>query len=364
MIEDFENFIQVDDSFIVVLDSRNCTINNSTNLADNSNLTFNLQTPIIQPVNTLNLKASVLSFTCPNSQYVINNTNNTIGISFNIAGTPLVNFPSYQAPVANGFEAFYVTVANGNYNPYTFSTALVNSFNILSDRYPYNNGPSLGIFSLDYNEITGRFSLANDRYYFYVSQNRIFNQFFNDVFPSSVFYTIGDVMGFDNTQVYTSTPVLDSSGNVIIDGTTGLPKTPYTLNFPYPVNFGGIQNINIHIENLKTYNIPYQSKNFVLQKNNLQEFSNFSKSNIACSIPVNCPPMSVIFYQKIGQFDFTVKDETIDKLQIVLRDDLGNYLQLNNQNFNLTIEFVLLKHIEKKTRNFYSILSNPYPRFE
>jgi len=371
MIEDFENFIQVDDSFIIVLDSRNCTVNNCTNQADNSNLTFNLQTPIIQPVNTLNLKASVLNFTCPNSQYVINSNNNTLGISFNILGSyldpsrydpPL--FTSYQKPVANGYDAFYVTIANGNYNPYTFTTALVNAFNILSNRYPYNNGPALGVFSLDYNEITNRFTLVNDRYFFYISQNRIFNNFFNDYFPSNVFYTIGDVMGFDNTQVYASTPILDASGNIVIDPLTNLPQPPYSVAFPYPVNFGGIQNINIHIENLKTYNVPYQSKNLILQKTNLQEFSNFSKSNIACSIPVNCPPMNVIFYQKIGQFDFTVKDETIDKLQIALRDDLGNLLQLNNQNFNLTIEFVLLKHVEKKTRNFYSILSNPYPRFE
>jgi hypothetical protein len=363
MIEDQENLLLVEDSFVVVLDSRNCTENNSTNAADNSNLTFKLQTPIIQPTNSINLKASVLSFTCPNSQYVINNTNNTLGISFNIAESILVNYPTYQSP-AVPYSAFYVTVPNGNYTPYTFATALVNSFNILSNRYPQNSGPSLGVFSLDYNEITSTFTLVNDRYFFYVSQNRIFNNFFNDYFPSNVFYTIGDVMGFDSTQKYTSNPVLDSSGNPVIDPATSIPQTPYSLPFPYPVNFGGLQNINIHIENLKTYNVPYQSKNTILQKNNLQEFSNFSKSNIACSVPVNCQPMNVIFYQKLGTYDFSVKDETVDKIQIALRDDLGNFIQLNGQNYNLTIEFVLLKHIERRTRNFFSILSNPYPRFE
>jgi hypothetical protein len=365
MIEDFENFIQTDESFLVVLDSRNATTDYSQKDGDNSNLSFKLQTPIIQPVNAINMKAAILNFTCPNSQYIINETNNSFGLSFNIAGTPLVSFPSYEIP-KTPFQAFYITIQNGNYTAYTFMTALINSINILSNRYESATCPSptLGIFSMSFDTVTSKFTISNDRYYFYISQNVIFQQFFNDYFPSNVFYTIGDVIGFDNTSTYVSSPVLNSSGNVIIDSTTGLPKTPYSITFPYPVNFGGLQNINIHFENFKTYNVPYESKNLILKKNNLQEFSNYSKANIACSIPVKCSPMEVINYEKIGTYAFTVKDEQIDTITIALRDDLGNLLRLNGQNWNMTIEFILTKHTERRTRNFYSILNNPYPVFE
>jgi hypothetical protein len=361
MIEDFENFIQVDDNFILVLDSRNCTTNNLNLLYENdgvtekssspyywnSDLTFKLQTPIIQPTNVINMKASVINFTCPNSQYVINDTNNSLGISFDTSGTIYVN-SSYNSV----YNAFYITLTNGNYTAKSFITEMVNKFNILSNSYggTVDNPGTLGIFSID-NENTNKYTINNDRFYFFISQNLIFKKFFNPAFNSKVFYTIGDVMGFDNTKTYKSKP------NDYITGA-------YSLELPFPVNFGGLQNINVHFENLKTQNIAYQSKNLVLALNNSQEFSNFSKGNLGCSIPVNCNPMDVIFYQKIGTFYFTIRDDIIDQIRIVLRDDLGNLLQLNGQNWNITIEFLVTKHIERKTRNFYSILANPYPTFQ
>lgn len=343
MIEDFENFVQVDESFLVVLDSRNATDNNST-YGYNSDLTFNLQTPIIQPINAINLKANVLNFTCPNSQFVVNETNNILGISFDTTGTPFYD-PNFTSP----YDSYYLQLNVGNYNAYTFMTEFVNKFNILSNAYG-----NLGICSLSYNTITNTYTLVNDTFYFFISQNLIFTNFFESGFTKDSFYTIGDVMGFDNTKVY----------NSIATEVNGSLVAPFTLNFPFPVNFSGLQNLNIHLENIKTYNVPYQAKNFILSKNKKQEYQNYSKGNLACSIPVNCKPMEIIFYEKMGQFSFTVKDEQLDTLRIALRDDLGNLLQLNGQNWNLTLEFILTKHIEKKTRNFYSILSNPYPRFQ
>lgn len=226
---------------------------------------------------------------------------------------------------------------------------MINQLNILSNTYGF-----LGVFSFTYNTITNKYTLKNDNFYFFISQNVIFSNFSNQPFSKDSFYTIGDVMGFDNTKIY----------NVTATQTNGSLGAPFFIEMPYPVNFGGLQNINIHIENLKTYNLPYQAKNFILSKNSKQEYQNFSKGNIAISIPVNCKPMEVIFYEKISTFAFSVKDEQIDTLTIALRDDLGNLLKLNGQNWNMSLEFILTKHIEKKTRNFYSILNNPYPVFE
>jgi len=348
MIEDFENFIQTDESFLVVLDSRNATNDYSQKNGDNSNLSFKLQTPIIQPVNAINIKASVLNFTCPNSQYIINDTNNAIGISFDTSGTPYTN-PSYEF----AYTDLIVPLATGNYNRITFLSQLKTQLDLLANRFGTNQY-SFGIFTVYFDETTNRISITNDRFYFFISQNVIFNKVFPTLkFDTSKFYTIGDVIGFDNTKTYKSFQIQNNDSTY-----------SYVLFFPFPVNFGGLQNLNIHFENFKTYNVPYESKNFVLQKNSNQEFSNYSKANIACSVPVNCSPMEVIFYQKIGTYAFTVKDEQIDTITIALRDDLGNFLRLNGQNWNMTIEFILTKHTERRTRNFYSILNNPYPVFE
>lgn len=347
MIEDFENFVQVDESFLIVLDSRNATEDNST-YGYNSDLTFKLQTPIIQPVNAINLKADVLNFTCPNSQYVINESNNVLGISFDTTGTPYTN-TGYNALALS----FFVPIPPSNYNAYTFIDVMVDVFTDLTDIFGF-----FGNFSIQYSPLTNRFTLINDTYYFFIDQNILFSStFYPAIFKvDSGLLRIGDVMGFDNAKTYTSTPV-SQSGNSY--------SAPFFIAMPFPVNFSGIQNINIHVENFKTFNVSYQAKNLILTKNkNTQEYDNNSRTNIACSIPVNCKPMEVIFYDKIGQFAFSVKDEQIDTIRITLRDDLGNLLQLNGQNWNLTLEFILTKHIEKKTRNFYSILANPYPRFE
>lgn len=343
MIEDQDNLIEVDNSIIIVLDSRNATSNNSPN-AYNSDLTFNLQTPIIAPPNLINSTASILCFTCPNSQYVVNDLNNTLGISFNTTGTSYIN---------NGYTAqytdFYVTIANGNYNATTFKTALENRLNYILSRYGID-----GNFSMTYLTNTYQLTLQHSLYYFYVSQNVVFSTFADNF--NSTFFTIGDIIGFDNTKIYKTNPVaFDMNNNAI---------PPYNLTFPYPTNFGGLNNINIHLDNIKTDNVPYQVQNKVLQINNKQEYGNFSKRNIATSVPVNCNPNEVIYYQKLGSFEFSIKDEIIDNIRITLRDDLGNLIQLNGQNWNMTIEFNFTKLIQRKTRNFFSILQNPFPVYQ
>ena len=62
------------ESFLVVLDSRNATTYN--NGSYNSDITFNFEEAIRRPENCLMMCCSVLQFSCPNSIYNINTTNN------------------------------------------------------------------------------------------------------------------------------------------------------------------------------------------------------------------------------------------------------------------------------------------------
>ena len=66
-------------NFLVSLDSRNATT--YFNGSYNSDLEFNLETPIRKPKDSILFSTSILSFTAPNSIYIINEYNNLFNYS-------------------------------------------------------------------------------------------------------------------------------------------------------------------------------------------------------------------------------------------------------------------------------------------
>ena len=134
--------------------------------------------------------------------------------------------------------------------------------------------------------------------------------------------TIGPVLGFETS---TSSSLLN-------------------LTMPYTCNFNGIQNINIHMTNIVTRNIDSYNK---------------SVSNIIQSIPVE-PASNTISYIKNADFNFIINQQIIDDIEIDLKDDLNNYLNFNNQHWNLTLYFSIIRDIDRfaHANNFHSILYN------
>ena len=162
---DPSNLFTNETDFLLVLDSRNAT--KFYNGTYNSNVDFYLQDSIRFPRDSIKMTCSVLSFVCPNSMYVINETNNILNM------------------VINSAMVFY-TIPYGNYNANTLIT-------YLSSVFPTG-------FKIVFNTITNKFTLSN-------SSN----------FSISVSSTIGPIMGFTNGQLYAST------GNSF--------TLPYTCNF-------------------------------------------------------------------------------------------------------------------------------------
>jgi len=108
------------DEFLVVLDSRNASeINNNP---FNSSIQFNFENSLLLTSDYINLKCSVFSFVCPNSIYLINETNCFISITYNLI-------------------TYNINLKLGNYNAYTFMTQLLlqigNNFTVSFD--PINN---------------------------------------------------------------------------------------------------------------------------------------------------------------------------------------------------------------------------------
>jgi len=316
MIEDQDNLIEVEDRVLLSLDSRTATV--KYNDAYLSDVLFKFQEPFIQPKDAIHIKCSVLSFTCPNSQYIINQTNNLLYVIVGVTPT---------------LYEFQVVIPQGNYNQTSFSTELITCL---------NSQVNLGTWSITVNANTYQYTLTNSLYPFTI------NQSYAPLNNSNIISRLGDVIGFDNTTIYNS-----NAGS----GTT------YNLTFPFPCNFGGLNSLNIHFTNLKTRSFQYVAPTQKIT--GFQAYNtNFTNDSIAISVPVNCNPNEVIYFSKIASYEFLLKEEIFDNLHIQIQDDLGNFINLNGQNWNMSVEFCITRIMRKKSRNFFEILKNPYPEYE
>ena len=185
----------IKESFLVVLDSRNASILN--NGSYNSDITFIFEDPIEKPKNCLLMTCSILQFSCPNSIYNINITNNILQINEVINSIPIpytIYFPS------------------GNYNVNTFITA-------------FNSSSYLSNFTLSFNSLNNKFTITNNAL---------------NSFTIGASSTIFNVMGFIKGQS------LGSVTNILI--------------MPFCCNFNGIQSINIVMPCFNTSNIDSYDK--------------------------------------------------------------------------------------------------------
>ena len=314
------------ESFMVVLDSRNSDVNiydpnyySATDkifkLYSNSNLTFTYANPLIDNKDILSSSCSVLNFTCPNSQNTINDSNNTLvfGCDNSQTGT---------------FDEEIVQFDNGNYNPNSFIIEMAGQLNGL-----YPNGDFIITFSSITNKIT--ISAARDFYFFSYAVNT-----FNMRTTNRYEQAIGAIMGFND--------VIADGETVTVNGKTSYTGIlypnyvgRYNITMPLPVNFSGLNSLNIYLANLVTRNID--------------SFTN-ETSGIICNVPVNCPPNDVIYFDKRSNFEFKLGQEYLNSLTVHLKDNIGNFLDLQGQNWNLTLEFSLLRRVPKQIKTFTEII--------
>ena len=265
-MQNTENLIISKESFLVILDSRNAT--RYDNGSYMSNIFFEFDDPIKVETNTLQWGASVLNFSCPNSIYIINETNCLLSITNNLQN------------LTNNYKFPY-----GNYNV----TSFINQFNAaFVSSFGYN-------YSMSINTTTNIFTITSTIDFTIKSES-----------------TIGPIMGFESNKVYFST------NNV--------------LTLPFTCNFNGLQNLNIHMPTVVTKN-----------------FNSFDRSSVSTSIqsiPIQCGS-NQIYYVKSNDYNFTISTQILDSLTIQLKDDLGNFINLNNQHFNLTLVFNTLKNMNR-----------------
>jgi len=94
---DIDDLITIKDSFIVVLDSRHAT--EYLNDDYNSNVRFLFEEGMYFPHNNIQITCCVLNFICPNSIYIINETNNLFSLTSNsITTNYCITYENYNAP--------------------------------------------------------------------------------------------------------------------------------------------------------------------------------------------------------------------------------------------------------------------------
>jgi len=266
---EIDELITVKEKLLIILDSRNAIsyLNGSFNskldfdFADNINF---FDTDIIE------VYCSVLSFTCPNSIYIINEYNNKLCMN-----------------------------VNGNINNYLFAYGNYNAQNFM------NAFTTLTGLMISFNSITNTFTLN-----------------YNAPFTILNTSTIYEIMGFAKNTNYSS---INNS-----------------LSLPFTCNFCGLLNINIVLDDVVTQN--------------RDSFSG-SISSIIQNIPIDTNS-TVIKFIKTNDFCVPVKINSINDFSVSLINDSGQYINLNNQHFNLTLEFTILKDIPRFKLNFQNIIKN------
>jgi hypothetical protein len=148
-------------------------------------------------------------------------------------------------------------------------------------------------------------------------------------------------MGFNDIIAQGQTTVVN--GKIVYTGvmTATAASGRYYITMPLPVNFSGINSINIYLANLVTQNLDSLTK---------------TNNGIVCNVPINCPPNDVIYYDKRSDFEFKLDQQYLNSLTVHLKDNLGNFIDLQGQSWNLTLEFSLLKKIPKRIKTFTEII--------
>ena len=202
---------------------------------------------------------------------------------------------------------YNIQVSYGNYNANTFITQLLSQL-------PTG-------FTMSINTNNNLYTLTHSTYDFIINCNKS---------------TIGNVMGFNSNNLATLNKTVTPST---------LSSSLLSLTFPYTCNFEGLQSFNIYLDDINTRNIDSLS---------------LSNTSVISAVPVNCDIGGLIVFQSRNEYEFTINQDIIDYLQISLKDDLGNYLDLNNQNFNLVLQFNLYGEDVKRYIQFHDILKPNY----
>ena len=369
MIEDQQNYFQIEEKFLVVLDSKLANAygsSSSTNIdnviqqideyklyssvySQKSDLIFTLESPISKTIDDIQLKCCIKNAVFPNSFYNINILNSRLAIYILDDG---------GNPVANG--NLVIDLPFGNYNTETLRKEL---FNLLDAEILQSGFSTTNDFNFDilYDNITCKYTFQMYSYNLPAYANFYISFQPQDIVLNQSVSQLGDVLGFMNDiRYFSGNTITNFNTNSIFSGINR------RIEAIFPSNLSGIKCFNIILKNYNTYSIPSKSMNSPIGfKNSIingvynnTTIKQTNKKNIIANVICNCNPFEYIFYTEQNSFYIDMKEPVLNQIHIQIADNLGSLVDFNNQDWSITLEFSLMKKKEYKTRSFYEILQN------
>lgn len=158
--------------------------------------------------------------------------------------------------------------------------------------------------------------------------------------------------------------------NATINRNTGVMSFTYTTNFTFLASSTLYQVMGFSNQN-------FTSTSNTLTADNLADFSGvrsiavrsstLSLTNRDCKsnsysqniqvVPVNQPAYGIIKFENVANFTCILNNTHLDGFDIILCDDKGNYIDMNNCHWNMTIQLDVIRRTDLHSASTYNIVS-------
>lgn len=270
-----------------------------------SNVSFQFTNLFNKDPSVAYAEMGVVSAEIPVSFYTINDTNNYMVVSL-------------FSQVAQTTQT--IVLSNGNYTATSFVVELKAK---VQTAFASVNPTNLILLQTTFNRSNGKLSLS-------LPAN-------SAVFPEIRLLDspLRRLMGFSPTN---DVELYQSADPIIAD---------------YPLNLLGVNKVYISSNNLLTYNYDSGKQGF---------------SNILATLEVDAPPYSIILYKNTTNTFNILRNDDVNSFSIELKDDVGNYIDFNNIDWNITLSLNIYRYIvPSSTSKFSDVLGlgiKPPPKEE
>ena len=139
-----------------------------------------------------------------------------------------------------------------------------------------------------------------------------------------------------NQITFSTSPFMTLLGYV---GDIQLDPINLTRIATYPLNLLGINKIYMSTNNLLTYNYDSGRNGY---------------SNILATIEVDAPPYSIILYKNQTNTYNILRNDDVNSFTIELKDDVGNFIDFNNIDWNITLALNIYRYIQPASSSKFS----------
>lgn len=139
-----------------------------------------------------------------------------------------------------------------------------------------------------------------------------------------------------NQITFSTSPFMTLLGYV---GNIELDPINLTRIATYPLNLLGINKVYLSTNNLLTYNYDSGKQGF---------------SNILATIEVDAPPYAIILYKNQTNTYNILRNDDVNSFTIELKDDVGNFIDFNNIDWNITLALNIYRYIQPASTSKFS----------